>query len=297
MNSVSNLAKAISDGKLVLTTQLSFTPDVKVGHIREKARLFKDFTAVFAGEENTTDMNISSLALAMILKEEGIEPVLQINSRDKNRIAIQKEIITASILGINNICALVGIHPASKKGLGSKAVYDLDPLNIVSSMKMLKDEGRLIDGEHINVQPNLFIGIEDNPQGEPFEAMPLFLEKKLNAGADFVLTQPIFNVDRFKEFLEKYKSKSSDYNLKLILTVYPLKSFEDIDNLKKHYPGINIPPSIQDPFKNASNPEQEGKKIAIGIINDLKNLDGVKGFNIIAPSREDIVLELAKTIL
>jgi len=297
MNPVSNLAKTLTEGKLVLTTRLSFPPDVNVEDIRKKARLFKDYTAVIAGEENSTDLNISSLALAIIFKEEGIEPILQINSRDKNRIAIQKEILTAICLGVNNIFTLSGIHPYTDKNLGTKTVYDLEPINMVAVMKKIRDERKLPDGKDENLNADIFIGIEDNPLAEPINAMPLFLDKKIRAGADFILTYPIFDIQKFKNYVDKIKILCSLDEINLIATIYIANSIEDIDNLKKSYPGVSIPQSILDNIENIDISENSGIEIAFGISESLKKFNCVKGFNLLSNNNFDSMIELSKKIL
>jgi methylenetetrahydrofolate reductase (NADPH) len=226
----------------------------------------------------------------------GIEPILQMVTRDRNRIALQSDLLGASALGVQNVLCLTGDHQARGDHPQAKKVFDLDSIQWMMAVKQIRDQGLLMNGKKISGAPNFFIGGVANPFVESLELHILRLQKKIAAGMDFIQTQPVLNMERFKRWLDQSTEQGLPDQCPIIAGVILLKSTKMARHLKAHVPGIMIPDTIIDRLDAVPEDKQpaEGMNICIEQIGELKQTKGVKGVHIIAIGCEERLAEIVE---
>ena len=199
----SKLEKVFKSGHIAVTSECGPPRSSDAAHIIEKGRLIKDHVdAINITDNQTSVTRICSLAACIHLKNEGLEPVLQMVTRDRNRIALQSDILGAASFGINNVLCLSGDHQSFGDHRQAGNVFDLDSMQLLQTVRHMREEGKFLSGDEIKVPPNLFVGAAANPFGDPFHIRVPRLAKKIAAGAEFIQTQCIYNMDRFKEWMK-----------------------------------------------------------------------------------------------
>ena len=226
----------------------------------------------------------------------GINPVLQMVTRDRNRISIQSDILGAAALGLNNILCLSGDHQKFGDHSKAKNVYDLDSIHLIQTVKQMRDEGKFLGGDEIKGAPRFFIGAAANPFADPFEFRVIRLAKKVAAGAQFIQTQCIYNVDRFKQWMELVCARGLHEKVHILGGVTPMKSLGMANYMKKMVPGMDVPDELIARIKGADKEKraEEGIKIAIETIQQLKEIEGVHGVHIMAIEWEEMVPKIAE---
>jgi methylenetetrahydrofolate reductase (NADPH) len=239
---------------------------------------------------------MSSISASRLLIDEGIEPVMQMVTRDRNRIAIQSDIFGAYALGIKNILCLTGDHQSFGNQPQSANVFDIDSIQLISIVKKMRDEGKILNEIEIQGNPKMFIGAVENPFADPFEYRPIRLAKKIKAGADFIQTQCIYDIKRFTKWMELVRNMGLDEKVFIIAGVTPLKSFEMAKYINDRVSGIKIPDEILERMRKTPKEKQkeEGIKICVETIEQIKNIKGIKGVHIMAIEWESIVGEIVK---
>jgi methylenetetrahydrofolate reductase (NADPH) len=289
-----NLEKLFNQGEFVVTAELGPPKSVSTELIEEKANLLRGYVdAVNITDNQTAIVRMSSLAASIIVKKNGLEPILQMTCRDRNRIAIQSDIIGSAALGINNILCLSGDHQTLGNHPGAKNVFDIDSIQLVSMLKNMRDKAIFQNNEPIKYPPKLFIGAAANPFADPFEYRAIRLAKKIKAGADFIQTQAIFDVERFSRWMEDVRSRGLHQKIYIMAGVTPLKSYKAACNMTT-VAGVTITEEILERIKNAKDQKAEGVKICLEIIEKVKKIKGVQGVHIMAVMWEDIVPLLVK---
>jgi len=265
--------------------------------IRKKAELLKGCADAFNITDNQTSVvRMSSMAAAVILMQQGLEPIMQMVCRDRNRIAIQSDILGASALGIRNILCLSGDHQKFGDHPTAKNVFDLDSIQLIQTVKQMRDESKFISGEEIKFPPRLFIGAAENPFADPFELRVVRLAKKVAAGVDFIQTQCVFNLDKFEQWMRMVCDRRLDENVYILAGVTPLKSLGMANYIKKSVPGMDVPDELINRIKGVPKEkrEEEGIAICVESIERIKKIKGVKGVHIMAIEWEEKVKEIAK---
>jgi methylenetetrahydrofolate reductase (NADPH) len=224
----------------------------------------------------------------------GIEPVLQMVTRDRNRIGLQSDLLGASALGIQNVLCLTGDHPSIGDHPQAKKVFDIDSVQWIAAVKQIRDQGRLINGKKISGDPGFFIGAVANPFVESLELHILRLQKKIAAGAEFIQTQPVLDTERFKEWLEQTAQQGLTDKCPVIAGVVALKSVAMAKHLRRDVPGIMIPDVIMTRMEAVPEDQQldEGMKICLEKIEELKETKGVMGVHIMAIGCEEKLPEI-----
>jgi methylenetetrahydrofolate reductase (NADPH) len=246
---------------------------------------------------------MSSIASAVIVKEIGLEPIMQIVCRDRNRIAIQSDVLGAAALGIKNVLCLSGDHQKFGNHPQSKNVFDIDAIQLIKMLKTMRDEKKFQCGEEIRnskkgpvVEPRLFIGAAANPFADPLDFRVIRLAKKISNGADFIQTQPVFDFKRFEEWMEMVRQKGLHKKTSILAGVMPVKSAKGFLYMKNNVPGMSIPDELVTRLEKASNPRDEGIRICVEVIEKLKKIEGIKGIHIMAVEWEEIVPEIVKMV-
>lgn len=289
MKAETNLEKLFNQGEFVVTAELGPPKSVSIKLIEKKANFLRDCVdAVNITDNQTAVIRMSSLATSVIAKENGLEPILQMTCRDRNRIALQSDIIGSAALGINNVLCLSGDHQTLGNHPGAMNVFDIDSIQLVSMIKNMRDKAIFQNNEKIKYPPKLFIGAAANPFADPFEYRAIRLAKKIEAGADFIQTQAIFDVERFSRWMEEVRRKELHQKVYIMAGVTPLKSYKAACNMT-NVAGVTIPEEILERMKSAKDKKDEGVKICLEIIKKVKKIEGVRGVHIMAVMWEDIV--------
>ena len=295
MKAGSNLEKVLEAGHFAVTAELGPPKGTSRRVIERKAELLKFCCdAVNVTDNQTAIVRMSSWAACVILKQQGVEPVLQIVTRDRNRLAIQSDVLGAIALGIRNILCLTGDHQRLGDHPTAKNVYDLDSIQLVQTLKKMRDEKKLLSGSDIRGDVPIFIGAAANPFADPFEYRVIRLAKKVKAGADFIQTQAIFDVDRFEKFMGMVRDMGLDEKVHILAGVIPTKSAGMARYMRDYVAGVIVPDEIVKRMEDAKDAKAEGVKICLEIIERLLEIPGIHGIHIMAVGWEDIVPEIVE---
>jgi len=317
MKSDSNLEKVLSAGHFAVTAELGPPKSADPEVVRKKARMLKGCADAFnVTDGQTAVVRMASWAACLIQKEEGLDPIVQMTCRDRNRIALQMDVLGAAALGINNILCLSGDHMFFGNHPEAKGVYDVDSIQFVKMVKDMRDEKKFQCGEEMKVEPRLFIGAAANPFADPFDYRPYRLAKKVAAGTDFIQTQIVFNVPKFREYMKRVCDLGLHEKVYILAGVAPIKSSgaarymasqvpgmdvpqEFVDRMAAAVKGIPSPKSIEDPEKKKEVRRRrreawqaEGIKICAEIIQQVREIPGVAGVHIMAIEWEEAVREI-----
>jgi len=292
----SNLERVLSENNFAVTAEIGPPKGCDPDKIKEKAEIVKGFAHAFNITDNQTAVvRLSSMAGCCILLKFGFEPVMQIACRDRNRIALQSDVLGAASIGVKNILFITGDHQSFGNHPGARGVYDLDSIQLIKVVKDMRDDGVFQSGDKILCgNPNVFIGAAANPFADPFELQLDRLEKKIDAGADFIQTQSVFNLDKFNVWMDEVCSRGLDNRVHILAGITPLKSLKMAERMKFHIPGVDVPDNIYNKIKNSSDPKNEGFRIALELINEVKKIKGVHGVHITALFWEEIIPSLVE---
>ncbi|WP_321492605.1 methylenetetrahydrofolate reductase [uncultured Desulfobacter sp.] len=297
MKTESRLEKVLASGQLAVTSEVGPPRGCNVDVIKEKANLIKDYVDGINITDNQTAMvRMSSIAGGAIIKQMGLDPIIQMVSRDRNRLAMQSDILGAYALGMNTMLCLSGDHPQFGDHPMAKPVYDIDSINMIKMVKDMRDEGKFQGGADITNPPKMFIGAAANPFADPFELRVMRLAKKIAAGVDFIQTQCIFNTAKFEQWMKQVVDRGLDQKVAILAGITPMKSLGMAKYMKSKVPGMDIPDEVIDRLAGVEKEKQaeEGIKMAIEQMQRLKECKGVKGFHIMAIEWEEKVPELVK---
>ncbi len=292
----SNLENVLTSGQFAVTGELGPPKNGDPEVIRKKAKLLRGYVdAVNITDCQTAIVRMSSLTAALIALSEGLEPVFQMTCRDRNRIAMQADMLGASALGIKNLLCLTGDHQKFGNHPQSKGVFDMDSIQLLTMSKALRDDRKFQCGEEVKGQePRFFLGCAANPFADPFEFRPIRLAKKVQAGANFVQTQIIYNVEKFARFMEMVRDLGLHEKVYILAGVTPPKSVGMAKYMKKFVPGLDVTDEVIERLQDASDVREEGIQICVDIINQVKEIEGVAGVHIMAIEWEQAVSEIVK---
>ncbi|MBB5347536.1 methylenetetrahydrofolate reductase [Desulfoprunum benzoelyticum] len=297
MKTESKLEKVLAAGHLAVTSECGPPRGCMPDKVREKGKYLEGVVDAINVTDNQTAMvRMSSLAASAILRQEGLNPLLQVVSRDRNRLAMQADIIGAYSLGIDTMLCLSGDHTKFGDHPMAANVHDIDSIQMIQMVKRMRDEGLFQGGAELKNPPKMFIGAAANPFADPFELRVLRLAKKIAAGADFIQTQCIFNVDKFEKWMEGVRSMGLHKKCYILAGITPIKSVGAARYMKNKVPGMDVPQEIVD--RMAAQPKEkqpeEGITICIETIERLKKIEGVAGFHIMAIDWEEKVKEIVE---
>ncbi|MFC1978291.1 methylenetetrahydrofolate reductase [Chloroflexota bacterium] len=290
MKAGTNLEKVLENGKFAVTAEAGPPRGAVSRVIERKGELLKTCCdALNVTDNQTAIVRMSSLSGCILLKQLGVEPVMQMVCRDRNRIAIQSDILGAVALGIGNILCLSGDYPSFGDHPTAKGVFDLDSIQLVQMLSQMRDEKKFLSGEKISGEVPLFIGAVENPFADPFEYRVLRLAKKVKAGADFIQTQAIFDVGRFAKWMEMVTHRGLDKEVYILAGVIPIKTVGMGRYMRDNVPGVSVPNEIVTRMEDAKDAKEEGLNICLELIEQIKDIPGVHGIHIMAVGWEDIV--------
>ena len=293
----SRLEKVLAAGHLAVTSECGpprgSDPDV----ITKKANLIKDHVdAVNITDNQTSVTRMCSLAACIRLKMLGLDPVLQMVTRDRNRIALQSDILGAASFDIYNILCLSGDHQSFGDCAQGQNVHDLDSMQLLQTVRHKRDEGKFLGGDDIARPPQMFAGAAANPFADPFEIRVPRLAKKVKAGAEFIQTQCIYNLDKFEAWMQGVRDRGLHEQVAVLAGMTPMKSAGMAKYMKNRVPGMDVPDELVKRLSATPKEKQaeEGINICIEAIERLKEVEGVRGFHIMAIEWEEMVPEIVE---
>ena len=293
----SNLEKVLKAGHFAFTGECGPPQGANVETLKEKARHLKGCVdAVNITDNQTAVVRMSSWAASLILLQEGLEPNFQMVCRDRNRLAMQSDILGVYTHGIRNMLCLSGDHQKFGNHPESKNVFDIDSMQLINMVKIMRDEGTFLNGQDIDVPPKLFIGAASNPFGDPSEFRVYRLAKKIAAGADFVQTQCIYNMKRFREFMKQVVDMGLHEKCAILAGVTPMKSVGMARYMAKQVPGMDVPEELIKRLQGAGKGKvaEEGIRFAVEQIEEFKEMEGIAGVHLMAIEWEHRVPEIAE---
>jgi methylenetetrahydrofolate reductase (NADPH) len=265
--------------------------------ITRKADLIKDHVdAINITDNQTSVTRMCSLAACIRLKLMGLEPVLQMVTRDRNRIGLQSDILGAAAFDIHNILCLTGDHQSFGDCAAGQNVHDLDSIQLIQTVRHMRDEHKLLGGDAIDRPPKMFVGAAANPFADPFEIRVPRLAKKIAAGVEFIQTQCIYNLDKFEQWIRLAGERGLLDNVYILAGVTPLKSAGMARYMKNRVPGMEVPDEVVKRMAGAPKEKQaeEGINICVESIQRLKEVEGVRGFHVMAIEWEEKVPEIVE---
>lgn len=291
MKTVSKLEKILSQGHFLVSGEVGPPKHANADAIKEHTIMLREYVdALNLTDNQTAIVRLSSIAAGVHVLQAGCEPIIQMTTRDRNRIAIQSDLLGAYSLGISNVLCLSGDHQSFGNHPTAKNVHDVDSLQLIKIVKDLRDEKKFACDEELKAnEPRFFIGAAANPFADPFEFRVLRLEKKINAGADFIQTQAIFDMERFERFMALARERNLHKRAHIIAGVMPIKSARAAKYMQKSVAGMIVPDEIINRMEQAADPKAEGIAICVEQINHLKTIEGVAGVHIMAVMWEEIV--------
>jgi methylenetetrahydrofolate reductase (NADH) len=293
----SRLEKVLRSGKFAVTGECGPPRGADAEVIRKKCALLKNNADAFNITDNQTSVvRMSSISSSIIMMQEGLEPVMQMVCRDRNRIAIQSDILGGAALGIKNMLCLSGDHQKFGDHPQAKNVFDLDSIQLIQTVRSMRDDGKFLGGDEIKGAPKLFIGAAANPFADPFEIRVPRLAKKVAAGVEFVQTQCIFNMAKFREFMKGVVDRGLHEKVFILGGVTPFKSFGMARYMANNVPGMDVPDELLKRMKDTpkENQAEEGITIAVETIKQLQETPGVAGVHIMAIEWEEKVGVIAE---
>jgi methylenetetrahydrofolate reductase (NADPH) len=295
MRAPSRLQRVLLEGGFAVTAECGPPRGASPEVIRRKGRLLKGYVdAVNVTDNQTAIVRMSSTAACVHLLAMGLEPVLQVVTRDRNRIALQSDIMGAYSLGIRNILCLSGDHQKFGSQPDALNVFDIDSINLLRMVRTMRNEGKDMSGFELDGPPKMFIGAAANPFADPLEYRVVRLAKKIEAGADFIQTQCVYNLSRFREWMKMLREEGLTERVFILAGVTPLKSAGMANYMASKVAGMDIPESLVKRLAGVpkEKAQEEGMKICLETITELRQIDGVRGVHIMAIENEEKVPEI-----
>lgn len=289
----SRLEMALRSGRFTITAELNPPDSADPADVYEAARPLSEVAdAINATDASGANCHMSSLGISALLTRAGYSVVYQLSCRDRNRIAIQGDVLGAAAMGVRNVLCLTGDGVCVGDQPGAKPVFDFDSISLLRTLRTMRDEGVFLSGRKISRPPKLFLGAAENPCMEPHRWRPHRLAKKIEAGADFIQTNYIFDIRPFKEFMHKVRDLGLDKRTFILAGVGPIASARAARWMRANVPGIHIPDAVIQRIEKSSNPAEEGKKLCIELIQQIREIKGVAGIHVMAYRREHEVSEI-----
>ncbi|WP_027369358.1 methylenetetrahydrofolate reductase [Desulfovermiculus halophilus] len=297
MKTQSRLEKVLRAGHFAFTGELGPPRGTNVQAVKDKASHLKGMVDGVNITDNQTGMvRMSSWATSLIVKDEGLEPIYQMVCRDRNRLAMQADVLGASSLGINTMLCLSGDHQQFGDHPHAKGVFDIDSIQLLAMVKNMRDEGKFQGGADIDGPPEMFIGAAANPFAEPYAWRVHRLAKKIQAGADFIQTQCIYNMKRMREWTKQAVDMGLAEKTSILAGITPMKSVGMAKYMQTKVPGMDVPEEIVKRLRGVEKKKQkdEGIKIAVEQIQEFKEMEGIAGVHLMAIEWEHRVPEIAE---
>lgn len=287
------LERVLRSGRFAITSEFNPPDSADPDEVLHRALvLAKVCDAINATDASGANCHMSSLGICAVLSHVGYAPVLQISCRDRNRIAIQGDVLGAAAIGVDNVLCLTGDGVQAGDHPQAKPVFDLDCMSLLRTITSMRDESRFLSGRKIDSAPPLFIGAAANPFAPPYDWRPLRLAKKIEAGAQFVQTQYCFDLPLLQRYMERVRDLGLHERCFILVGVGPLASARAGRWMRDNVPGVHIPDAVIARLEGAKNQKAEGKQICIEMIQRIREIPGVSGVHLMAYRQEQLVSEI-----
>ncbi len=294
MEVASRLADALRSERLALTAECVPPRGADAEAVRKLAASLPSALDAIVVADNYREMSASALACSSILAAAGTEPVLTLLTRDRNRIALQSDVLGAAMLGITNVLCLSGDHQSLSVCPEAAGAYDIDSVQLIQALAKMRDDSVLLDNRPIESSPQLFIGAAAHPYLRPLELGLIGQRKKVEAGAQFLFTQPVFDLEGFSEWMGAVRDSGLAERAAVIASVRPLRSVEDAEDLRSRQGAAGIPDDVISRLRGSSEPAQEGIAICAEIAARVKGIDGVQGIHILCGGSGEAAAQVIK---
>jgi len=287
------LERVLRSGTFAVTTELSPPDSSDPEEVYIRARVFDGYVdAINATDGSGANCHMSSVGVCALLTRVGYASVMQVSCRDRNRIAIQGDVLGAAAMGVANILCLTGDGVQAGDHPEAKPVFDFDAVTLLSALRSMRDEQRFLSGRQLTSPPHVFLGAAANPFVPPYDFRVERLAKKIAAGAQFVQTQYCFDVPRLRNFVTQLTDCGLLEEVFLLIGVGPLASAKAAEWIRSNVPGVHIPDAVTERLRGAARQRQEGKRICIELIQELREIPGVNGVHVMAYRQEEAVAEI-----
>ncbi len=295
MKSGSRLERVLRSGRFAVTAELNPPDSADPQSVYERALVLAEVCdAINATDASGANVHMSSVGVCALLTRAGYEPVMQVSCRDRNRIAIQGDLLGAAAMGVRNLLCLTGDGVQAGDQPQAKPVFDLESITLLRTARILCEKGQFLSGRKLEVPPRFFLGAASNPFVPPYDYRPVRLMKKFRAGADFIQTQFCFDVRRLQTFMQEVRAMGLHRRIFILVGVGPLRSAKAAEWTRTHVPGVVIPDEVIHRLNSvpASNQREEGKRICVEIIQQVREIEGVSGVHVMAYRQEELVAEI-----
>jgi len=287
--------QVLRQGHFTVTSEIAPPDSADAEQVYERARLFDGVCdAINATDGSGANCHMSSVAVCALLSHIGYSPILQISCRDRNRIAIQGDILGAAAMGVCNVLALSGDDVSAGDHPEAKPVFDLDSVSLLSTIRIMRDESRFLSGRKLDKEPKVFAGSTVNPFVPPIESRVRQLQKKINAGAEFIQTQYCFDMPVLKSMMTRAVDMGLTEQAFILAGVGTLASANTARWLRSNVPGVHVPDEIIKRLENAENQKAEGQKICVELMQQCKEISGISGVHVMAYRQEQYVAQMVK---
>jgi len=292
-SSAGHLEKTLREGHFAVTTEISPPDSADPQEVFRRARVFDGFVdSMNATDGSGANCHMSSVAVCSLLTRVGYAMTLQVSCRDRNRVAIQGDVLGAAAMGVASVMCItgdgvqVGDHP------GAKPVFDLDSMSALNIVRDMRDKGRFHSGREITEPPHVFLGAAINPFVPPLDFRPLRLAKKVEAGAQFVQSQYCYDIPRLLEYMKQIRDMGVHEKVFILIGVGPLNSARSAEWIREHVPGVHIPDAVIKRMAGAQNQQDEGRKLCMELVQQIHEIDGVAGVHVMAFRQEEAVARI-----
>ncbi len=292
-SSPGRLEQVLRAGHFAVTTEISPPDSADAEEVYVRARVFDGYVdAMNATDGSGANCHMSSVGVCALLTRVGYATVMQVSCRDKNRLAIQGDVLGAAAMGVANILCLTGDGVQAGDHPEAKPVFDLDCMSLLDTLRTMRDDSQFLSGRKITSPPRVFLGAAANPFAPPHDYRPLRLAKKVAAGAQFVQTQYCYDIPRLKTYMQQVRDLGLHERCFILVGVGPLASARAASWIRENVPGVHIPDSVIERLRAASKPRQEGKKLCMELIQQIREIEGVAGVHVMAYRQEEAVAEI-----
>ena len=293
----SRLERVLRSGRFAVTAELNPPDSADPEDVYKAALVLSEVCdGINAVDASGAHCHMSSVAICALLTRAGYDPVYQVACRDRNRIAIQGDLLGAAAMGVRNVLCITGDDVTNGDQPEAKRVFDFDSIQLLRTARIMRDESVFLSGRKLTTAPRLFLGAAANPFVQPFDWRPLRLAKKIAAGADFIQTQYCFDLPRLKTFMARARDLGLHEKAFILVGVGPLRSERAAEFMRNNVPGVVIPDAVVERLRKTPKAQKraEGKKICIEIIQQVREIEGVAGVHVMAYRQEELVAQIVQ---
>lgn len=287
------LERILRSGRFAVTAELNPPDSADPRDVYDRALVLSEVCdAINATDASGANCHMSSVGICSLLTRAGYSVIMQISCRDRNRIAIQGDVLGAAAMGVQNILCLTGDGVQAGDQPEAKPVFDFDSTSLLSCIRGMRDDGKFLSGRKITVPPRVFLGGAANPFVPPYEHRATHIGKKIAAGAQFIQTQYCYDVPMLRTFMDKVRAQGLHEKAFFLIGVGPLPSSKTARWMRSNVPGVHIPDAVIERMEKSKNEKAEGKQLAIDLIQEIREIEGVHGLHVMAYRQEEFVNDI-----